>query len=168
MTKKFESKNTFDFILDMVNSRNTILEGETRFLDEHNKAKEKARKASERAQEKARKEREVKAREHLAKWLKGDDIQTYHLREIPEIYLRGIPKGDAIQVETSWGARVDIKRAKVLYTLLTGDHLKNVKRILGFDIDGYKVVEVSSTFIKIGCHIIMLDEVKRFAKKMKW
>lgn len=161
-------KATFEYTVKLVKSRLIILDGDKHLLEEYTIQKDKAQKQKDKALAKQRAETLAKAHEYLAKWLKGENVDTYQLSIIPEIYLRGIPKGDATEAQTSWGARVTVKRAKVLYALLKGDLKKNANRILGFDIDGYKVVEASTEHLKVGCHIILKSEINRFAKKMKW
>lgn len=69
---------------------------------------------------------------------------------------------DYDQVETSKGARVSLKAAKVLFDLIQAG--KDVK---GFVIDGYTVISLNGV-LTIGCHNIERSEIERFAKTQNW
>lgn len=163
-------KSEFKAIVAAVKSKEAIIAGNDTILSTNKKAIDKANKQAENRRKKEQKELILNAENNLKYWLKGEDrngdgeyINSYSFRALDKVYLRAIPKNDSTQVETTMGARVDIKRAKILYSAI-----KAGKDILGFDIDGYTVVEKNEDSIKIGCHILLFDEINRFAKLMKW
>lgn len=111
-------------------------------------AKERARLAQIEAEKKAKKD--------LSLWKKGKQIRLPY--SIDTVYLRNIED----TVETSKGAVVSVKAAKILFDLI-----KEGKDIKGFDIDGYTVVGLNGV-LTIGCHKIERKEINRFAKVMGW
>lgn len=96
------------------------------------------------------------AKESIDKWLKGENVYLY--RGLDEVYLR--LKDET--VETSMGARVSVKAAKVLFDLV-----KAGKDIKGFNIDGYTVIGLNGV-LTIGCHKIERSEINRFASLQSW
>lgn len=116
-------------------------------------------------QKQARVKRE-KSKQHklalikLEEWKQGENVSTYQFNNhVSECYLRAKDG----RVETSQGADVDYKEAKVLYLAL-----KNSKDVLGKEIGRYTVVENTPEHIKIGCHIINKVIVNEFAKAQEW
>ena len=69
---------------------------------------------------------------------------------------------DESQVETSSGARVSVKAAKLLYRMIVAG-----KAVHGHEIDGYPVIGYNGC-LKVGCHEIKRNEIDRFAKVMNW
>jgi hypothetical protein len=63
---------------------------------------------------------------------------------------------DKTEVQTSWGASVPIKEAKVLRNMMLHD-----KPIHGFTIGNYTVTSYVDGILKIGCHTIKQDEIDR-------
>jgi hypothetical protein len=119
----------------------------------------------EEAQKQARAKRE-KSKQHklalskLQEWKEGANVSTYSFNySISECYLRAKDG----RVETSQGADVDYKEAKVLYLAL-----KNGKDVLGKEIGRYTVVENTAEHIKIGCHIIKKSIINEFAISQEW
>jgi len=116
-------------------------------------------------QKQARAKREQSKQHKLAlsklqEWKEGANISTYQFNNhVSECYLRAKDG----RVETSQGADVDYKEAKVLYLAL-----KNGKDVLGKEIGRYTVVENTAEHIKIGCHIINKVIVNEFAKAQEW
>jgi hypothetical protein len=82
---------------------------------------------------------------------------AYYLKNA---YLRLNKEGD--KVETTQGAKVSIRAAKVLFDLI-----KSGKDIKGHNIDGYTVIGINGV-LTIGCHKIETTEINRFAKLMNW
>lgn len=106
-----------------------------------------------------RKQNEAK-RKMLAKvpaWIKGKE-NSNAIYGLSKIYLR-VSVGT---VETSHGARVSMRAAKILF-----DRIQKGKDVVGFDLDGYIVVSINGV-LKIGCHDIERSEIERFAKSQKW
>lgn len=153
----------FKYLVSLVKGRDTILTGETVFLDQYQKAKDKAEKQRNIARQKEREKQQKEAQKYLDFWLAGETIGTHHLRPFDKIYLRAMPKDKAKVVETSHGASVSIKEAKLLYLAM-----KSGKSILGREIDGYTVVEHTPEHLTIGCHKLLKEEIERFAALMKW
>lgn len=60
------------------------------------------------------------------------------------------------------GARVTYKAGKLLFKMI-----KAGRPVVGHEIDGYTVVSINGV-IKIGCHVIEMSEVHRFAKNEGW
>jgi len=75
-------------------------------------------------------------------------------------YLRINKEGD--KVETTQGAKVSVRAAKVLFDLINAG-----KDIKGHNIDGYTVISLNGV-LTIGCHKIERKEIERFAKLMNW
>ena len=63
-------------------------------------------------------------------------------------------------VETSQQVKVTIQDAKILYTMI-----KNKKEIRGYNIGGYIVTSINGT-LKIGCHKINMQSVKKIGEKI--
>ena len=66
-------------------------------------------------------------------------------------------------VETSRGARVPVREARILF-----DRYKSDKDIMGFKIGAYTVLGKEAAGIKIGCHFLPTHEIELFAKTMGW
>lgn len=113
----------------------------------------------ERKKEEQRKLKIVNA-EKIEKWLSGQS--DFLTNAISFIYLRVIQSDEGEKVETSKGAKVLLKSAKVLYKMI-----KAGKDIKGYQIDGYTVIGINGS-LKIGCHEIDTKEVERFAKTQNW
>jgi hypothetical protein len=159
-----EDKKQFEAIKQLIIDRSTIIEGsDNNILADYKKMQEDAKKRAENKRKKELKERVKKAQERLKLWLEGESIEIYHLRELPEIYLRAIPRDEKTQVQTSWGAVVTTQEAKKLYLAR-----KRGSDLLGYVIDGFTVIENKPDHITIGCHIIKQTEIERFAKVMGW
>lgn len=116
------------------------------------------------AQLKAEKERKIKAAEKLEKWLNGEANNTYNLDQkyTPLMLRKRVIDEETTIVETTMGATVSFKAAKVLY-----DMIKSGRDIKGHVIDNYTVIGINGT-LKIGCHEIPTEEVKRFATQNNW
>jgi hypothetical protein len=115
------------------------------------------------AQKKADKERKIKAAEKLEKWLNGENNTYYLDRQYTPIMLRKrVIDEETTLVETTMGASVSFKAAKVLYDLI-----KSGRDIKGHQIDKYTVIGINGT-LKVGCHEIPTDEIKRFANLNNW
>lgn len=99
-----------------------------------------------------------KQEENLQRWLNGENVRTYSFNYIEKVYLRL----NDDNVETSKGAIVTLKAAKVLFELINAG--KDVK---GFDIDGYTVISMNGV-LTVGCHKIEREEIFRFAKTQNW
>jgi phosphoribosylpyrophosphate synthetase len=112
---------------------------------------------------KADKERKIKAAEKLEKWLAGEN-NTYYLDQqfTPVMLRKRVIDEETTVVETTMGASVSFKAAKVLY-----DMIKSGRDIKGHVIDNYTVIGINGT-LKVGCHEIPTEEVKRFATQNNW
>jgi len=115
------------------------------------------------AQKKADKERKIKAQENLEKWLSGN-YNTYHLdrKYTPLMLRKRVIDEENVVVETTMGASVKLKSAKILYDLI-----KSGRDIKGHVIDHYTVIGINGS-LKIGCHEIPTEEVNRFAQLNNW
>jgi hypothetical protein len=96
-------------------------------------------------------------------WLSGESNQTSI--NVKKIYLpfsktRLRAKND--NIETSKGAKVTIREAKILY-----DMIQRQDSIKGHRIGNYTVIGLNGT-LKIGCHEIERDEITRIAKLLNW
>lgn len=118
----------------------------------------KRAKLNEAINKRRRKEEIKKQEENLQLWLKGENIRTHSFNYIEKVYLRL----NEDNVETSKGATVTLKAAKVLFNMINAG--KDVK---GFDIDGYTVISMNGV-LTVGCHKIERDEIFRFAKTQNW
>jgi len=67
---------------------------------------------------------------------------------------------NANNIETSMGAKVDIKEAKILYKLI-----KSGKDIKGYKIDNFTVIGINGT-LKIGCHNINKIDMHEIGEKL--
>lgn len=67
---------------------------------------------------------------------------------------------DGLFIETSAGARVNIKSALLLYKLIQAK-----RDIKGYQIDYYTVISINGT-LKIGCHNIDMKSVHKIGKKL--
>lgn len=96
-------------------------------------------------------------REYIPAWLEGVAPQMI-LSDLPEVYLREMVG----TVETSKGAIVPLREAKLLY-----DMIEAGKDIVGHRIGSYTVISLNGV-LTIGCHKIEREEIKRFASVMGW
>lgn len=107
--------------------------------------------AEERRKEEQR-QKDLKEREVIRKWVNGEDVRPPHTR-IPYVRV----KGDF--VETSWGVKVGLKQARRLYRLAAacarcGHEFRNTK---GHRIDGWQINRISGDgTLHVGCHVIPL------------
>ena len=67
---------------------------------------------------------------------------------------------DKMYIETSQGAKVSARSAKVLFEMIKAN-----KDIKGHQIDGYTVISINGT-LKIGCHDIDMTYVKKIGNKL--
>jgi hypothetical protein len=135
-----------------------ILDGQAK----KEKADEKERvnrEASAKKYELLRIERAKEEVENLQKWKDGENVAT-RFSYTRLAFLR--VKGD--QVETSQGARVSIKGAKVLYKLILAG-----KEIRAFDLEGFKVLGLTDEgqSLKVGCHVVALSEIHRIGEELE-
>lgn len=105
--------------------------------------------------------------EHTTSWINGEHnsptLIAYNGKKrvyisYPNIYLR--VKNN--EVETSKGAKVPLKEAHLLYKMIEAG-----KDIKGHQIGHYTVIGINGT-LKIGCHDITREEIKRFANSQNW
>lgn len=101
-----------------------------------------------------------KNKKEISEWLNNE--REWISNSIGSIFLRVITLDLEKYVETSKGAKVLLKSAKVLYKLI-----KAGKDIKGYQIDGYTVIGINGS-LKIGCHEIDTKEIERFAKSQNW
>jgi hypothetical protein len=129
---------------------------------------EKRRKLDEATNKRRRKAQLAKQEENLKLWVNGESIRVWSFDEIEKVYLRSVvytneeDSSTIEEVETSKGARVSLKSAKVLFDLIRAG-----KDIKGHVIDGYTVISLNGV-LTIGCHKIERDEIERFAKTQNW
>lgn len=99
----------------------------------------------------------AKRKEDIEDWMNGE---TRYLNSLDEIYLR--VKDET--VETSHGATVPLKEAKILFRALkTGK-----PPVHGFLIGSYTVHSYINGILKIGCHKLNDKEINRFAASQGW
>ncbi len=98
-------------------------------------------------------------------WINGKtDLTSIHdplvgdIRPFIGVRLRRVGK----QIETTLGAFVPIKKAKLLY-----EAIKAGKSVAGFKI-GYYTVDCMNGSLKIGCHEIARSEIDRLALSLNW
>lgn len=87
-----------------------------------------------------------KEQENLLLWRNGSNLNCHFLTCALRI------KGN--NVETSHGAKVPIDEARILAGMI-----KNGKDVLGFNINGFKIVSYIEGILKIGCHNIPQSEI---------
>lgn len=92
----------------------------------------------------------IKKESDLKSWLNGEKIKL--IFDYDKIYLRIMGE----DVETSWGAIVPLREAKILW-----DMIQKGKKVIGHEIGYYKVLSIDKESITIGCHKIFFDEIKR-------
>lgn len=106
-------------------------------------------------EEEQREKQAQKEREKIGSWLKGEISGTFY--NLP-IYLRLVGE----EIETSHGARVPLSRAlEVLESIEKRDY------IIGQRLGHYTINEITSDFIKIGCHTIYFNNVRTFLDGLK-
>ncbi len=107
--------------------------------------------------EKAKKAKEKAFNDSLKKWMKGE-INAYQLARNPgnEDYLR--INGEMI--ETTQGAKVEIKEAALLYSMI-----KAGKDIKGHKIGYYTVISLNGV-LQIGCHKINVENMHKIGKEI--
>ena len=123
----------------------------------------------------AREERRAKAieennREAISEWKAGERREMPH--GVQKIYLRKNPKWwiDAKDsVQTSWGARVPLDDARLLYRF-AASRKESGWQSNGetFDVGGFRLERVNEHGIVVGCHRIAWDEVDRLAEAEGW
>jgi hypothetical protein len=113
----------------------------------------------EKAKEKRNRAAIKKAESRVKSWIQGKE-KIDALSILPACYLRASNCGQDVQ--TSKGAAVTAKTAKVLYKLI-----KAGKDVRGFDVDGYTVLSINGV-LTVGCHTIERAEIERFAKSQNW
>lgn len=98
-------------------------------------------------------------------WISGKSNETSindntigMYESIRGVYLRKVGK----QIETTLGAFVPIKKAKLLYAAI-----KAGKAVAGFKIGYYTVTGMNGS-LKIGCHDISRKEIDRLALSLSW
>jgi len=132
-------------------------------LSELNAKLAKRAKLNEAKRKREQKEQIKKQELNLALWLQGVQLKwTQPIDKIEKVYLRVDVLDDPEMVETSKGARISLKAAKVLFDLIHAG--KDVK---GFEIDGYTVISMKGV-LTIGFHKIERSEIERFAKTQNW
>lgn len=123
------------------------------------------RKRATEAQRKAEAARKAEEAEHLAQWMRGERDGTFYNSEV-----RLRAKDDELQ--TSKGARVPLEDARRAFVLVRRCHdsatswQRNGETcpVGGFHID--RISENGN--VKAGCHVILWDEVERFATAQGW
>lgn len=135
-----------------------LIDGQAK-KDKADQQREVANQERQAKQELYRIERARSDQENLDRWKLGENIQTrfsYH----SQAFLR--VKGE--QVETSQGARVSVKAARVLYKLIVAG-----KEIRTFDLEGFKVIGLTDEgqSLKVGCHTVPLTEIHRVGKELE-
>lgn len=134
-----------------------LIDGEAKAVRANEKRKlvdeERAKKWEVQRIERARQDEE-----NLELWKAGENIQT-RFNWHDKAFLR--VKGE--QVETSQGARVNVKAARVLYKMILAG-----KEIRTFDLEGFKVIGLTDEgqSLKIGCHTIELTEIHRIGEEL--
>lgn len=98
---------------------------------------------------------EEKAKD-LATWLSG--ASNYINRSISEKCLLRVENDT---VETSLGASVPLREAKILYK-----RIKSGRPVHGITIGRFTVVSYMNGILKIGCHVIEQSEIDRIADKL--
>lgn len=140
---------------DFCHQGELILELEQKHLDKIGKINKAQKVAQEKREQKRERERQIaslKDQEKLPLWLNREfNGQLYNL---DKIYLR--LSSDGQKIETSKGAKVDLKKALQLHKLLLQG------KAIGSYIDGFQVLSVTIDYIKIGCHIIYWEQINEF------
>ena len=95
-------------------------------------------------------------------WELPEELRKFTRNPFKDTVLLRLSK-DLESIETSLGANVSLREAKVLYDLL-----KRGSDIKGFRIGYYTVIGKTDTHIQIGCHTIELSEVELLAQKLGW
>lgn len=122
---------------------------------------QKKRYDKENRQEKATIKNDVEAAK--LDWLACKSNNTFVTVGGKSYYFDGVLlRANGTEVETSGGAKVPLKEARILYKAI-----KAGKPVHGFKVGYYTVTSLNGS-LKIGCHTISLKEVDRFAKAMNW
>lgn len=128
----------------------------------------KQAKAKERAEKRKQAAALVKAQKELDAWTRGEYSSMRYFPDPLPVRLRAnewlADAGESSHkdIETSKGARVSYDAGKLLFEMI-----RKGRDVKGHDIDGYTVISVNGT-LKIGCHVIEMEEVHRFAKAEGW
>lgn len=120
-----------------------VLQDETQLIDLEYSIKE--------ADKKAREFKKAKTQEQIKKFYKGS---INYINNLNKELLRVSKNKDSI--ETSRGANVPLKEAKILY-----NRIINNKDIKGLKIGYYTIIGIKDNILKIGCHNIELKEVHK-------
>jgi hypothetical protein len=103
--------------------------------------------------EEIRKENEEK----IQNWING--VSNHFPWQVSDVYLRAIDG----TLQTSKGARVDLKEAKILFMMMQAG-----KPVHGEMLGSYRVVRYVNDTLVIGCHTITKTEIDRFAASQNW
>lgn len=92
-------------------------------------------------------------------WLAGGnpDRGVWRFYSIDPAYLR-IDPAEPNMVQTSAGARVPLAVAERAYRRMS----------VGADLGGYRISDVTTDVVKVGCHTFQRSEVERFARSVGW
>lgn len=125
-----------------------VLQDETQLIDLEYSIKE--------ADKKAREFKKAKTQEQIKKFYKGS---INYINNLNKELLRVSKNKDSI--ETSRGANVPLKEAKILY-----NRIINNKDIKGLKIGYYTIIGIKDNILKIGCHNIELKEVHKLKEAL--
>jgi len=126
----------------------------------------------QRTKQAEREEKERLFNEQLMEFAKNQSLPAwYQFSEMPKlqgktVYPSILPyaylRVNGSEVETSHGAKVPLKAAKVLFELI-----QSGRDIKGYQIGNYTVIGINGV-LTIGCHKIERSEIERFAKTQNW
>lgn len=119
---------------------------------------QKERQSAER-ERKARLQKAIaKFQEELPEWRNGKGGSLKNPLNLAYLRL----SADGTEIETTMGARVPVREAKILF-----DRIYQGKDVKGYQIGYYTVIGINGT-LKVGCHEIPRDEINDFATKIGW
>lgn len=97
-------------------------------------------------------------------WMNGASNKTnfYHKKIGSYSFSQTRLRAKDDRIETSQGANVPIKEARILF-----DRIQNGQDVKGWQIGYYTVISLNGV-LKIGCHKIERDEINRLAKSLNW
>jgi hypothetical protein len=117
----------------------------------------KAREARERAEQLAKKKL-------ISRWIKGESVRV----PSPKTYLR-FCLDDNEYIETSKGMTFSADKIQQVYRVWKARQKKDDTTVTIQDHRGQDwQVEITSAYIRSGCHLIDKAEIKRFAKSANW
>jgi len=112
--------------------------------------------------------RRAEAELALERWLDGQDVRCgMHL--LSKVWLRVVERDGHHVVETTLGARVPVEDARRKYAIGRRMLARSAGLVPGcLKVGHYEVDRLDSMEVKIGCHVILWEEIERLASLHGW